>query len=290
MRSEKEMLDLILNVAKIDERINAVYMNGSRTNPKVKKDIFQDYDIVYVVSETMSFRKDRGWIDKFGKRLYMQYPEDNSYYEADIENNYGWLIQFADGNRLDLHVCTLKYAQENIKKDKLCNILLDKNKCLPEVEESTDKDYWIKKPINIQFQNTCNEFWWCLNNVAKGLWRKEVPYIMDMINYVVRPQLIQLLEWKIGFKTNFSVSVGKSGKYIKKWLEKEEYSMFLKTYSSGDINDIWKSVFIMCELFDITAKELSSTMNIKYNEIEAKNSLKFLNDVYKLPEDAKEIY
>lgn len=33
MRSEKEMMDLILGVAQKDERIRAVYMNGSRTNP-----------------------------------------------------------------------------------------------------------------------------------------------------------------------------------------------------------------------------------------------------------------
>ena len=45
MRSEKEMYDLILDIAKRDERIRAVYMNGSRANPNIKKDIFQDYDV-----------------------------------------------------------------------------------------------------------------------------------------------------------------------------------------------------------------------------------------------------
>lgn len=52
MRSEQEMFDLILNTAREDKRIRAVYMNGSRTNPNAPKDIFQDYDIVYVVRET----------------------------------------------------------------------------------------------------------------------------------------------------------------------------------------------------------------------------------------------
>ena len=33
MRSEKEMFELILRVVKADERIRAVYMNGSRANP-----------------------------------------------------------------------------------------------------------------------------------------------------------------------------------------------------------------------------------------------------------------
>ena len=55
MRTEQEMFDLILSVASEDERIRAVYMNGSRTNPNAPKDIFQDYDIVYVVTETLSF-------------------------------------------------------------------------------------------------------------------------------------------------------------------------------------------------------------------------------------------
>ncbi|WP_431602538.1 aminoglycoside 6-adenylyltransferase [Ruminiclostridium papyrosolvens] len=37
MRTEQEMFDLILDVAKADERIRAVYMNGSRANPNNKK-------------------------------------------------------------------------------------------------------------------------------------------------------------------------------------------------------------------------------------------------------------
>lgn len=63
MRTENEMYDLILGIAKNDDRIKAVYMNGSRTNEAVPKDIFQDYDIVYVVEDTKSFIEDKDWID-----------------------------------------------------------------------------------------------------------------------------------------------------------------------------------------------------------------------------------
>lgn len=290
MRTEQEMFDLILDIAKKDERIRAVLLNGSRTNPNAIKDIFQDYDIVYVIEETKSFRNDNGWIDQFGERLYMQYPEENSYYQNDVENCYGWLIQFTDGNRLDLHVCTRTHVLKNIKEDRLCKILLDKDKCLPNLEEATDEDYWIKKPTEFQFLDTCNEYWWCLNNVAKGLWREEIPYVMDMLNFALRPQLLRLLGWKIGFGTNFTVNIGKSGKYMYRWLEEEKWNAFLKTYSSGVVKDIWKAVFIMCDLFDGIAKEVSHIMNVRYNEIEANNSLKFLKDIYLLPKNAKEIY
>ena len=50
MRSEAEMYDLILRIANEDSRLCAVYMNGSRTNKNVPKDLFQDYDVVYAVS------------------------------------------------------------------------------------------------------------------------------------------------------------------------------------------------------------------------------------------------
>lgn len=52
MRKERKIYALILNIANENPGILAVYMNGSRTNPNAVKDIFQDYNIVYVVEET----------------------------------------------------------------------------------------------------------------------------------------------------------------------------------------------------------------------------------------------
>ena len=50
------------------------------------------------------------------------------------------------------------------------------------------------------------------------------------------------------------------------------------------------NVFIMRDLFNDTAKCVSSKMNIEYSNIEADNSLKFLKDVSLLSRDAKEVY
>ena len=138
MRTEKEMMDLILSVAQNDDRIRAVYMNGSRTNPTAPKDIFQDFDIVYVVEETASFIEDKKWIDRFGEILFMQYPDEFPFCSSDKENSYAWLMVFTDGNRLDLTVKTIPHAKENILKDTLCEVLLDKDGILPSIPESSD--------------------------------------------------------------------------------------------------------------------------------------------------------
>ncbi len=290
MRNEAEMFDLILNTAREDRRILAVYMNGSRTNKNATKDIFQDYDIVYVVEKVEPFIIDRQWIDRFGERLYMQYPEEHSGLSSDQFEYYGWLIQFTDGNRLDLHVESVEHARENIVKDRLCEILLDKTSVLPPMDMSTDQDYWVKRPSQFQFLCACNEFWWCLNNVAKGLWREEMVYVQDMVNYLIRKQLLKVLYWKVGILTDFSVSIGKSGKYMNRWLTEEEWNQYLSTYFSADLEEGWEAVIRMCHLFDQSARYVGDKLGFEYNEAEGKNSLSFLEHVRRLPKDAKEIY
>jgi len=111
-----------------------------------------------------------------------------------------------------------------------------------------------------------------------------------MINYFIRPQLVKVLSWKIGIETNYSCSVGKSGKYMYCWLPKEIWELFLKTYSSGNVIEILEAVLTMCVLFDEIAHEVSEKLCYSYNENEANESLKFLKHTRMLPKNAKEIY
>lgn len=292
MRSEEEMMNVILDVAKGDERIRGVYMNGSRTNPNARKDIFQDYDIVYVVKETAPFIEDANWINVFGERLYMQLPEQMDRMlgkEADLENCFGYLMQLADGNRLDLHLMTLEHSIKDILHDRLCVILLDKDGNLPKIPEATDEDHWVKRPSEEEYSCCCNEFRWLLNNIAKGLWRNEIPYVMDMLNLYCRPQLFAMLSWYVGIHTDFSCSIGKSGKYLYRYLTKEEYDRLIATYPAGKKEVIWESVFIMCDLFEDTAEAVSCKLGYSYNGKEAHNSRVFLDHVRELPDDAAEI-
>lgn len=116
---------------------------------------------MYVVRETLPFIKDITWIDRFGERLYMQLPEQTGLllgYEADLANCYGWLMQFTDGNRIDLHVQSIPYAQQAIRTDRLCKILLDKDGLLPAMPAPTDADFWVKKPDSAHFLAVATNF------------------------------------------------------------------------------------------------------------------------------------
>jgi len=75
MRTEQEMFDLIHDFAWQDERVRVVAMNGSRANPNAPRDAFQDYDIVFVVTEMDSFLANDAWLSYFGRRIIMQNAE-----------------------------------------------------------------------------------------------------------------------------------------------------------------------------------------------------------------------
>ena len=65
MRNEQEMFDLILKFAEENKTIRAVLLNGSRANPNAKKDIFMDYDIIYMVDSPKIFIENKNWISYF---------------------------------------------------------------------------------------------------------------------------------------------------------------------------------------------------------------------------------
>ncbi|MEH7460324.1 aminoglycoside 6-adenylyltransferase [Bacillus sp. JJ1127] len=293
MRNEQEMIDLIINIAKEDERIRAVYMNGSRTNPNVPKDIFQDYDVVYVVTETASFIKDKTWINAFGDLIMMQEPDKSDFGREivfDFTRSYGFLMLFTDGNRIDLRIQTKEVVLEEYEKDKLTIPLMDKDNFLPTIPYPTDIDYYVKKPSKGEYDSYTNEFWWCLQNVAKGIWRDELPYAKLMFEYTTRDSLDKMVTWWIGIQEDFQVSPGKLGKYFKEYLPESYWKMYKETYSNSDYANIWESIFITCELFRILSKDVAEHFNFTYPIDDDRNMTKYLKHVRNLPSDAKEIF
>ncbi|AIQ11420.1 aminoglycoside 6-adenylyltransferase [Paenibacillus durus] len=293
MRSEKEIFDLIVGIAQKDERIRAVYMNGSRTNPNAPKDIFQDYDIVYVVTETASFINDEQWTTMFGDMLMMQEPDKNDQslgMEMDFSRSYGYLMLFTDGNRIDLHIETKESMLEGYVSDKLTLPLLDKDNCLPIIPPPTDIDYHVQKPTKPLFMSCCNDFWWCLQNVAKGIWRDELPYAKQMFECVIRRRLDEMISWWVGTKYDFQVSIGKMGKYMKKYLPESYWDMYKETYSDSNDHNMWNSVFTACELFRILAKDVAEHFQYTYEIKDDVNMTNYLRRVSELTVDAEGIF
>jgi aminoglycoside 6-adenylyltransferase len=286
MRNEQEMLELIVDTAKNDQRIRAVIMNGSRTNPNATRDCFQDFDIVYIVTDVASFKKDPNWIDRFGERMILQIPVDMQDPPPNDDDRFAYLMQFMDGNRIDLTISKL----EELGQDSLSLLLLDKDNILEPFAPPSELDYLPQPPTAKEFFNCCNEFWWVAPYVAKGLWRQEITYAKHNLEHAVRDQLMTMLTWHVGVKTEFSRSSGKLGKYLEQSLEPELWELLLKTYSDASMENTWDALKTMCELFRQTAIAVAGHFGFEYLYGDDQRVSAHLKHVRLLPKDALEMY
>jgi aminoglycoside 6-adenylyltransferase len=289
MRSEQEMLDLIVSTAQDDERIRAVIMNGSRANPNAPWDIFQDFDIVYVVTDVAPFKYAYDWISRFGELMILQMPEDMQDPPPANDGCFAYLMQFADGNRIDLTVFP-KAKLAELDDDSQSILLLDKDGIIEPFPPASDSDYLPTPPTGKAFLDCCNEFWWTSPYIAKGLWRDEITYAKGIFENVTRDQLMKMLVWYVGVRTQFSKNPGKFGKYLDRYLEPELWDMLLKTYADASPDSTWDALETMCDLFRTTAVRVAAHFGFDYPHSDDERVSAHLKHVRALPKDATTVY
>ena len=289
MRSEQEMLEFIVNTARADERIRAAMMNGSRANPNAPRDPFQDFDIVYVVTDVAPFAYNMDWIKRFGDLMMLQMPEDMHDPPPAEDGTFIFLMQFTDGNRIDLTLFPLAKLDE-LGQDSLSVVLLDKDGFFDALGPAHEGDYLPQQPTANAFADCCNEFWWLCPYVVKGLWREEILYAKYFLDQLMRGQLMKMIEWYGGQRTGFSLNPGKYGKYLRQYLEPELWGSLERTYADADYDNTWEALFTMCDLFRRIALKVADNFGFEYRHEDDERVSAHLQHVRRLPKDAREIY
>jgi aminoglycoside 6-adenylyltransferase len=279
MRSEAEIKKLIIDVAANDHRIRAVLMNGSRVNPGITPDKYQDFDIIYIVNDLRDFTTDHNWVNVCGEIILRQLPDDMVIGEKSADR-FAYLMLLEDGNRIDLTLYPAEKVIDNYWPDRLSICLLDKDNRFAFLPPPNDSDHFIKQPSPKEFSDTCNEFWWVSTYVAKGLLRNEITYAKKIFETVVRAMLMKMIEWKIGADNRFSLSFGKAGRFMKKYVPGDYYQSVLQTYADADIENNWNALFNALELFKQTSNEVAIKLNFQIDSKEQENALQLLRRLY----------
>ena len=137
VRTESEMLALIRRAAQQDDRIRAAWLNGSRANPAAQRDALQDYDVVFSVSELAPLCKLVHWEQIFGTLAVAQEPDDSALFPGEGEDGrYAFLMQFADGVRIDLTLLAVEKAAQSFSAGGQTLLLLDKDGTLPRAPDA----------------------------------------------------------------------------------------------------------------------------------------------------------
>jgi len=273
-RDNEAMIHLILDIAKKNDDIRAVILNGSRASPEAIKDDFQDYDIVYIVNKVEPFVENRPWLESFGELLIMQTPDEMDGLWPKSKDEFAFLMLFTDGNRIDLTLIEMEKFKKR-PRDSQSILLLNKDLKLDAFDHPSDKDYLPQKPTEKEFHDCCNEFLWVSPYVAKGIMRQQLTYA-KYTEHLLNEQLMKLLIWDAAINTHFQKSMGAYGKYLEKYIEPEIWDKFRNSYVDADYKNIWKGLFLMGEVFNELALKISKYYDYPYNEETYRNVFAYL--------------
>lgn len=283
MRSEEEMLNLILQFANQDDTILAVTMNGSRANRDCIRDKYSDFDIQYIVGDIKPFIKNKKWMEFFGDILIAQEPADwfSHPYDMESKDQYPFLMQFTDGNRIDLVFVHKEKMEQFNNEVEPRKILLNKNNKVKIKEIISTEAFNIAKPTEKEFHDVVNEFLWLSLYVFKGIKRKELCFAKRFMDIDEIGLICKMISWKIGIDTGFSVSLGKSYKNIKRYLNEKEMERFSGIYPNGRYVDIYEKLLYAIDYFEENAVCVAKKLGFQIDIHQIDNIRNYLrkNDV-----------
>jgi len=281
MRNETQVFQQILDFARAREDIRAVTMNGSRANPNAPKDFFQDYDVVCFTSNPRAYVENQSWISTFGELVILQ---QNDFTEYDLDGCI-FLMLFQDGVRIDLAFNPLGILP-HLPNDSMTVVLLDKDSKVPPIPPTSDSGYLTLRPSRKEWNEAVNEIFWCSNNVAKGIWRDELPYVKFMFETIIRDALVKVVSWYAASLNDWQINPGYHGKWLKKYLPSPTWDQYRATFAGADYQDIWEALFTALTLTRKIGQELADLLGYAYPLEDDIRTVAYLRHVRSLPPDA----
>lgn len=261
MRTAEEMFALFDRISAQDPRIRVMTLEGSRVNPNVTPDLWQDYDLTFLVSDVGSFTKDDDWLSLFGDLVFMQKPEAMDLFPPDFpEGWFSYLMLFADGVKIDLTLVPVADVQAYFAQDPLIRVLLDKDGICPSHPAPTDAPFWVQKPSEAFIRDCSNEFFLSSTYAHRALLREESLFVAWTFENRLHPELLRMLGYLAGVRAGFPVNTGKHDRWIFRFLTETEGASLRETYRLDSPEGQRLALSAAMELFTQAMQEVCAAL------------------------------
>ena len=280
MRTEKEIIETVLDAAGKDDSVRAVI----QTNLLPKRE-YAYYNFCFVVNDTEKYERDI-FENCFGERILL-YRSDKNYPELFPNNTKAHLMVFRDGATIAITVMEKdaflaryngKQNHENVWIGDTYLKILDKDNILPETERLEERQTWFAEtPSEEEFDGTCSEFWWVLKTFAEYTSRKELPSAMFYLNVAVRDLLNRMIRWYLFLHAGQPVDMGILDSNMEKLLKEELFSLYKKTYPAADYERIWEAFDAVVKLWTAITNDVAERCGYAYSSDTEKNMLSLIS-------------
>jgi aminoglycoside 6-adenylyltransferase len=281
MRNEYDLIQELLQFSLSHAAVRAMLLTGSRANPFSSTDELSDFDIELIADDLNAFKNDE-WYLALGNtigRVKIDHPDYSTR-----------LVLYEDGTRIDFQIYTeSEFERKNKEKHARTTwdvgyvVLLDKDGICSKMRKPVFNRFFTLKPGKNDFAELVNDFWWDTTYVAKSLWRNELFFAKYMMESVIRfSYLSPLIEWRISNHHHWAINPDKYGRKFQEYLSAEDWARVEKTFGGSGVQDNWKALFNLTDLFHDWATALARDLDYVYPQQLDERMSSYLRNIYHL--------
>jgi aminoglycoside 6-adenylyltransferase len=266
---DQEIINRLIRWAEKQDQIRAMLLYSSRVHPHATVDRFSDYDVLLAVTDVRGFYENDQWLDDFGEVLVVFCNPVGLEYGFECS---GFITHYQDGVKVDFGFYPLEFLSWAASQPKLPDdldngyiVLLDKDHLSEGLKPPTFTAFLPVPPTAKEYRAIINQFFNDAIYVAKNLWRDNlflVKYCLD--NFMKFHCLRQMLEWRVGIETGWSIKPGAHGKGLKHRVDSDTWTALERTYVGAGADENWEALFKTIDLFRKLALEVAESLAFEY--------------------------
>jgi aminoglycoside 6-adenylyltransferase len=278
--TKNEIISRLESFGNADKSIRAVILEGSQSTGKFTDDL-SDYDVNIFTNDAKVYMVNDQWLRQFGEVLIYQKEHFEIYGEIVPTR----LAVFKDGSRIDFSFWPIEALMEMTGGGKFYEsyrngytILVDKDGIAKNLPKPDGQGFQVGKPERDEFLQTLYDFWFEAYCVARALARGYLWHAKRIEASYIKDHLYRMILWEHQSRHGWAHDplLHLDGKRLEQWAEPELLKDIAICFSAYSIEETWKSLDAIVELFNRMAKGMAVELGFEYPEKTNQEIMKFI--------------
>lgn len=257
----QDLVARFLAWASQNDDVRAVVQVGSRTRADHTADEWSDVDLLIFSRAPDRYMRETHWLARVG-RLWLSISGRTV--GGDLER----LALFEGGYAVDFvwapAEVLARAASEQMTPDVIkrgCRLLLDKDGlAAPLIPDRLEKPL-PPRPTQVEFQATCDAFWYVAVYMAKQLCRGDI-WLEKAIDAQLKSTLLTMLEWHALARSG--KDTWHRGRFMRDWADPRALAQIPDTFGAFDLPSSRQALSAAMRLFDWLAQETAASLGYDY--------------------------
>ncbi|MCX5971477.1 MAG: aminoglycoside 6-adenylyltransferase [Coprothermobacterota bacterium] len=252
--------------AQKQEDIRLAFVLGSRARTDHPADVWSDLDLAIVTRDIRPYIERADWIHNIGKAWLTFLETTNDTMERRVLFDGGLDVDFAMIPLEMLHSMLQQGVDSGIADifRRGVRVLLDKDNLLPDPGKYASAWKPPDPPVEAEFLQVVNDFWYHAVWTAKHVRRGELWWGKSCCDDKLKSLLRQVLEWHAHATMGPGHDTWLRGRFLEEWADPLVIAQLSGAFAHYDQADVWRALAVTMDLFRKVSLETAKLLGYSY--------------------------